>query len=183
MYVFNQRAPAGATAALTVQLNYDLRCRSRLTATLADGTEIGIALPRAEKLRDGDLLQSADGRVLAIQAAPESLLEARCADPLAFARAAYHLGNRHMPVQLTADHCLRFPVDHVLAEMLAQMGVETTQTTAPFEPESGAYGKHSHGHDHHPYRPGSGPQGFDPLHDPGQGEHRSPRRIHDFTQS
>ncbi len=87
-----------------------------------------------------------DGSFVEVQAAPERVLEVRAADPLALMRAAYHLGNRHTPVEVGRDY-LRLEFDPVLADMLARLGVQAIQADAPFEPEAGAYGGgHKHGH-------------------------------------
>lgn len=133
---------AAPTAHLT--LNFDARTKSRLRTQLADGEEVGLFLPRGTILRGGDRLQAADGRIVEVVAAPEDLLEARCADAFALARAAYHLGNRHVAVQVGAGW-LRIQADHVLETMLSGLGAEVASLTAPFEPEAGAY---AHGHHH-----------------------------------
>ncbi|WP_374244895.1 urease accessory protein UreE [Zoogloea sp.] len=133
---------AAPTARLT--LNFDARTKSRLRTQLADGEEVGLFLPRGTILRGGDRLQAADGRIVEVVAAPEELIEARCADAFALARAAYHLGNRHVAVQVGAGW-LRIQADHVLETMLTGLGAEVASLTAPFEPEAGAY---AHGHHH-----------------------------------
>ena len=133
---------AAPTARLT--LNFDARTKSRLRTQLADGEEVGLFLPRGTILRGGDRLQAADGRIVEVVAAPEDLIEARCADAFALARAAYHLGNRHVAVQVGAGW-LRIQADHVLETMLTGLGAEVASLTAPFEPEAGAY---AHGHHH-----------------------------------
>ncbi len=102
---------AAPTARLT--LNFDARTKSRLRTQLADGEEVGLFLPRGTILRGGDRLQAADGRIVEVVSAPEDLIEARCADAFALARAAYHLGNRHVAVQVGAGW-LRIQADHVL---------------------------------------------------------------------
>ena len=133
---------AAPTARLT--LNFDARTKSRLRTRLADGEEVGLFLPRGTILRGGDRLQAADGRIVEVVAAPEDLIEARCVDAFALARAAYHLGNRHVAVQVGAGW-LRIQADHVLETMLTGLGAEVASLTAPFEPEAGAY---AHGHHH-----------------------------------
>lgn len=130
------------TARLT--LNFDARTKSRLRTQLADGEEVGLFLPRGTILRGGDRLQAADGRIVEVVSAPEDLIEARCADAFALARAAYHLGNRHVAVQV-GEGWLRIQADHVLETMLTGLGAEVASLTAPFEPEAGAY---AHGHHH-----------------------------------
>lgn len=174
MLILNQRTTAPATD--SVALAYDERKRSRLKVTLASGRESGIFLERGDHLHGGDKLVAEDGSaVVEIFAAPEKLIEAVADSPLLFARAAYHLGNRHVPVQIlpTADGGkLRFQTDHVLAEMVKVLGCAVCETEAPFQPESGAYGSHG-GHRHHG-------EGDADLHDPGHGPHRSVPKIHEF---
>lgn len=133
---------AAPTARLT--LDFDARTKSRLRTQLADGEEVGLFLPRGTILRGGDRLLAADGLIVEVVAAPEDLIEARCADAFALARAAYHLGNRHVAVQVGAGW-LRIQADHVLETMLTGLGAEVASLTAPFEPEAGAY---AHGHHH-----------------------------------
>ena len=177
MLILNQRTNAPATD--SVALAYDERKRSRLKVTLASGSEAGIFLERGDHLHGGDKLAAENGSaVVEILAAPEKLIEAIANTPLLFARAAYHLGNRHVPVQIlpTADGgTLRFQTDHVLAEMVKGLGCTVHETEAPFQPESGAYGAHG-GHHHH------GEHDADPagLHNPGHGPHRSVPKIHQF---
>jgi urease accessory protein len=159
MLTLTDFAAQGACADGELALPYELREKSRLRAHLADGTEVALFLPRGTVLRGGDLLQGRDGsgaaRVIRIAAAPEPVLEVECHDATEFARCAYHLGNRHTPVQIVGrsddgHFTLHIRADHVLAAMLAGLGAHSGAVEAPFEPESGAYGGHSHvgGHDH-----------------------------------
>lgn len=183
MLILNQRTQAPATD--SVALPYDERKRSRLKVVLASGKEAGIFLGRGDHLHGGDRLLAEDAStVVEILAAAEKLIEATADTPLLFARAAYHLGNRHVPVQIvpTANGGkLRFQTDHVLAEMIKGLGCVVTETEAPFQPESGAYGgnpgshggHHHHGHDHDD-------DDHARLHNPGHGPHRSMPRIHEF---
>jgi urease accessory protein len=163
----------------SVALVYDERKRSRLKVTLTSGVEAGIFLERGDHLHDGDRLQSDDGHaVVEIEAAAENLIEAHAGDALLFARAAYHLGNRHVPVQILPERFggrLRFQVDHVLADMLRGLGCVVNETTAPFQPEAGAYGGGHHHHDDPDHR--------HDLHHPGHGPHRSVPKIHEFKSS
>src|SRR4029453_8979911 len=129
-------APAPHDALLV--LAFELRQKSRLRATVADGEEIGLFLDRGTVLRDGDCLKAEDGRIVRIAAADEDLLEVRCTDADALARAAYHLGNRHTPVQI-GPGWLRIATDDVLANMLRGLGATVTPVRAPFEPAAGAY--------------------------------------------
>lgn len=123
----------------TLTLPLDLRQKSRQRATLDNGEEAALFLKRGTVLRNGDLLGDEKGLVVEIKAAPESLSCARCIDPLLFARACYHLGNRHMPLQIEPDRIL-YLHDHVLDDMLRGLGLSVDQVKEPFEPEPGAYG-------------------------------------------
>jgi urease accessory protein len=135
-----------------LELDFSYRTKSRLRAKLASGEEVGLFLPRGTILRGGQKLAGRDGRIVEVVAAPEDLLEARCTSPSALARAAYHLGNRHVAVEVGADAAgdwLRIQADHVLEGMLVGLGATVTPLRAAFEPEAGAY---AHGHQH----PGDG---------------------------
>jgi len=139
-------------------LPFDARQKSRLRTQLVSGEEVGLMLPRGEILRGGDLVTASDGRVIEVIAEPEKLLHIESAE---LAKVAYHLGNRHVPVQVGKDF-LRIAEDHVLEEMVKKLGAAVKPVVAPFEPEAGAYagghhqhdemghgGKiHDHGHDH-----------------------------------
>lgn len=126
-------------------LPFDLRQKSRLRTRLASGEEVGLFLERGVVLRGGDHLKGNDGRVIKVVAAPETVLKVTCSSPVELMRAAYHLGNRHVPVEV-GEGWLRLGADHVLAEMLNGLGAEVKEEQAPFEPEAGAYGG---GHKHH----------------------------------
>jgi len=128
-----------------LELPFDKRQKSRLRAQLASGEAVALNLPRGEILRGGDLVVASDGRIIEIAAAVERLLHVVCANPTALARAAYHLGNRHVPVQV-GEGFLRIAADHVLEAMLQGLGATVTPLEAPFEPEAGAYGGHQHHH-------------------------------------
>ena len=129
-----------------LRLPYELRQKHRLRTQLVSGEEVGLMLPSGEMLRGGDLLVASDGRVIEVLAQDEKVLQADCADPLELARAAYHLGNRHVAIQLGSGW-LRISADHVLAKMLEGLGLKVKELDAPFEPEPGAYGGHAHHHD------------------------------------
>ncbi|MGO4411740.1 urease accessory protein [Cupriavidus sp. OV038] len=140
-------APVLVRRAPKLVLPFGERSKSRLRAVLDNGAEAALFLPRGTVLRGGDLLVAEDGTFVEVQAAPESVLQVTAADPLALMRAAYHLGNRHTPVEVGRDY-LRLEFDAVLADMLARLGVQATRAELPFEPEAGAYGGgHKHGHD------------------------------------
>jgi urease accessory protein len=128
-------------------LPFELRRKSRFKATLGNGTAVALFLPRGSVLRDGDLLEAEDGSFLRIEAAPENILLVTAETSYALMRAAYHLGNRHIPVELGKDY-LKLEIDPVLQEMLGQLEVSVREETSPFQPEGGAYGGgHRHGHD------------------------------------
>lgn len=140
-------APVLVRRASKLVLPFGERSKSRLRAVLDNGAEAALFLPRGTVLRGGDLLVAEDGTFVEVQAAPESVLQVTATDPLALMRAAYHLGNRHTPVEVGRDY-LRLEFDAVLADMLARLGVQATRAELPFEPEAGAYGGgHKHGHD------------------------------------
>ncbi len=133
---------------VTMDLGQRIKCRSRVQ--LDDGREAGIFLPRGNVLQHGDVLRSRCGLLVQVHAAAEKLSVCHCADPLLFARACYHLGNRHVQLQI-GDSRLSYQHDHVLDDMLRGLGLLVSCEDAPFQPESGAYsGGHSHGdqHDH-----------------------------------
>lgn len=149
MIELNARMQAAASDGV-LRLPFDTRQKSRFRAHLTDGTEVGVILERGGILRDGDCLASDCGRVVRVEAAPEAVSTAYCDDPTLLARVCYHLGNRHVPLQIGTGFC-RWRHDHVLDAMVQGLGVEPRAEQAPFEPEAGAYGgghHHHHGHDH-----------------------------------
>lgn len=160
MLIVRKRIAPQARADAELCLPFERRGTTRQRARLTGGEEIGLFLDRGTILRGGDCLLGDDGRIVRVVAAPEALMEVRSPDQGALARAAYHLGNRHCPVEI-GDAALRFPADHVLGEMLLGMGFAVTSISAPFEPEAGAYAA---GHHHH------------------SGEARHAGIIHDFAQ-
>ena len=122
-------------------LAFDERAKSKLRTKLESGAEVALDLPRGEVLRGGDLVTASDGRVVEVVSRPENLLHIETAE---LARVAYHLGNRHVPVQVGRDF-LRIAADHVLEDMVKKLGAKVSSVEAPFEPESGAYaGGHRH---------------------------------------
>ena len=131
----------------TLTLPFELRQKSRLKATLDNGVEVGLMLPRGGLLRGNDLLRAEDGMIVKVVAAAESVSKVTHEDNLMLMRASYHLGNRHVPLQITKDY-LCYTHDHVLDEMVRGLGLEVECVMAPFEPEGGAYGGgHKHSHD------------------------------------
>ncbi|BBO82727.1 urease accessory protein UreE [Desulfosarcina ovata subsp. sediminis] len=129
----------------TLTLPWEKRIRSRLRVVLDNGAEAGLFLPRGTVLHDGDLLVSDRGDVVRICAADEALSTVTGHDPLTMARACYHLGNRHTPLEIDRDR-IRYLHDPVLDEMIRGLGLDVRHDQAPFDPEAGAYGG---GHHHH----------------------------------
>lgn len=145
MLTLAERLPPdqNTAAALTLVLAAEERARSRIRLTSEEGTEVQLVLPRGTVLHDGDLLRATDGTLVRIRAKAEPLLTARVNDALTLLRAAYHLGNRHVPAEIGEDH-IRILPDPVLAGMLEQLGLHVIYEIAPFDPEPGAYGGHGH---------------------------------------
>jgi urease accessory protein len=140
------------TPADAVVLDFDDRHRRRVVMTGTRGLEFLLDLEHAVALRGGDALVLDDGRLIEVVAAPEPLLEIRCSDPQHLVRVAWHLGNRHLPTQIT-PRGLRIRRDHVIEAMVKGLGARIIEIEAPFDPEGGAYagGGHAHGdepHDH-----------------------------------
>ena len=146
-------APALLKRAPTVELDWDVRQKSRFAASDSQGRALAVFLPRGTVVRGGDVLVAQDGSLIRVLAAPQPvLLITPCAEhgtPFDLTRAAYHLGNRHVPIELQRDH-LKIEPDHVLADMLRALHLTVVETRAAFEPEGGAYaaGGHGHGHKH-----------------------------------
>jgi urease accessory protein len=128
-----------------VALPFDQRKKSRLRVTLQSGDEASLMLERGSILRGGDCLRASNGIVVQVIAAKEPVMDVTANTPQQLARAAYHLGNRHVPLQV-GDGWLRLEQDHVLKNMLLGLKVMVREQKAPFEPEAGAYGG---GHRHH----------------------------------
>lgn len=147
---------ARAQVPIELVLDFDARQRSRLRAVSTCGRVVGLFLERGGVLRDGDWLCAIDGTWIRVRAAPEIVSEVICASPRDLARAAYHLGNRHVALQV-GEGWLRYRHDHVLDGMIEKLGFTVTVRQAPFEPEAGAYQEghspvqdhqHAHGHEH-----------------------------------
>jgi len=158
-------APVLVKRAPTIELDWDVRQKSRFDATDSQGRHLGVFLPRGTSVRGGDVLVAEDGSLVRVIAAPQPVLViTHCPDhgsAFDLLRAAYHLGNRHVPIELKPDH-LKIEPDHVLADMLRSMHLIVHEANEAFEPEGGAYGAsggHHHGHDH--------------------GQHEHPRHGHD----
>ena len=155
-------APVLVKRAATLELDWDVRQKSRFGATDSQGRELAVFLPRGTVVRGGDVLVAEDGSMVRVVAAPQAVLRithcTRHGTPFDLTRAAYHLGNRHVPIELTPAY-LQIEPDHVLADMLRAMHLTVDAQQAPFEPEGGAYAagghahhghshEHSHGHGH-----------------------------------
>ncbi|WP_455210380.1 urease accessory protein UreE [Kaarinaea lacus] len=141
----SEKLPHPTEAQTTLTLPFELRQKSRLRAVLDDSTEVGIMLPRGEVMRGGDCLRAENGLVIELKAANEAVSNVSSSDALLLQKACYHLGNRHVPLQIT-DNGLRYLQDHVLDQMVESLGLSVHHEMAPFEPESGAYHQHSHAH-------------------------------------
>lgn len=152
MLKFEKKSESGISqqAETTLTLGKDQREKSRLKVILDDGREAGLFFEKGTSFQHGDLIVSADGKIIVeIKAAPEKVSIVRCDDPHKLAKACYHLGNRHIALQIDEAE-LRYQHDHVLDEMVRGLGLEVTVEQAPFEPEPGAYqggGHHHHSHD------------------------------------
>lgn len=158
-------APVLLKRALTVELDWDVRQKSRFDATDSLGRALGVFLPRGTLVRGGDVLVAEDGSMVRVIAAPQSVLRITACtahgSPFDLTRAAYHLGNRHVPIELKPDH-LKIEPDHVLAGMLRSMHLIVHEVAETFEPEGGAYGSGEHAHGGHGHPHGDGHE--DPLH-------------------
>lgn len=160
-------APVLVKRASTVELDWDVRQKSRFDATDSLGRPLGVFLPRGTLVRGGDVLVAEDGSMVRVIASPQPVLRITACSahgsPFDLTRAAYHLGNRHVPIELKPDH-LKIEPDHVLADMLRAMHLIVNEVEEAFEPEGGAYsaGGHGHSHDH---------GGHDHDHDHGEHDH------------
>ena len=172
----------------TIELDWDTRQKSRFDATDSSGRSVAVFLPRGSVVRGGDVLVGEDGSLLRVNAAPQPVLVVRhCSEhgtPFDLMRAAYHLGNRHVALELQPDH-LKIEPDHVLADLLHRMHLIVTEANAAFEPEGGAYqaggdghahgagAAHDHGHAH----------GHDHAHDHGHDHAHDHDHGHDHGHS
>jgi urease accessory protein len=151
-------APVLVKRAATVELDWDVRQKSRFDATDSQGRTLGIFLPRGTTVRGGDVLLAEDGTLIKVIAAPQAVLKiTHCSNhgtPFDLIRAAYHLGNRHVPIELQPDH-LKIEPDHVLADMLRGMHLIVNAVSEAFEPENGAYATGGHGHGDHGHSHGA----------------------------
>ena len=180
-------APVLVKRASTVALDWDVRQKSRFDATDSLGRSIGVFLPRGTVVRGGDVLVLEDGSLVRVIAAPQPVLHiTHCTEhgtPFDLIRAAYHLGNRHVPIELKPDH-LKIAPDHVLSDMLRAMHLIVREDSLAFEPESGAYDKQGHGHDHahghvHEHGHEEGPAHHTHPHEPGHTHDDSQHHGHE----
>ncbi len=173
-------APVLLKRAASITLDWDVRQKSRFESTDSAGRQVGVFLQRGQVVRGGDVLVGEDGSLLKVVAAPQAVLRiTHCPEhgtPFDLTRAAYHLGNRHVPIELQPDH-LKIEPDHVLADMLRAMHLIVNEVHDPFEPENGAYGDHGGGHHHpphaHPHHAHGPHSDHDHDHDHGHGHGHS----------
>jgi urease accessory protein len=169
-------APTLLKRASRVELGWDIRQKSRFDAVDSAGRTLAVFLPRGTAARGGDVLVVEDGSLVVVQAAPQPVLVVRaCAQhgsPLDLMRATYHLANRHVALEIGADH-LKLEPDHVLAGMLRAMHLTVTEENQPFEPEGGAYAAAPHGHSH----------AHDPAHGKGHGDDHGHDHGHSHDHS
>jgi urease accessory protein len=170
-------SPLERTLRRTITLTFDDRKKSRRRCRLDDGTEVSVLLERGNILRGGDVLVAEDGTMAVVRAKPELVTTVLAQDPWTLARAAYHLGNRHIPLQI-GEGFVRYEHDHVLDELVRGLGLEADIGMEPFEPEGGSYARgdgagHHHGHpDGHEHGPGHSHE-----HGPGHTQDHSHGKI------
>ena len=190
-------APVVLKRATSITLDWDVRQKSRFESTDSAGRQVGVFLQRGQVVRGGDVLVGEDGSLLQVMAAPQAVLRiTHCTahgTPFDLTRAAYHLGNRHVPIELQADH-LKIEPDHVLADMLRSMHLIVNEVSESFEPENGAYGEHggshhhdhgdTHGHDHHNHAHNDHGHGPSDAHHPHvHGPHCDHDHDHDHSHA
>ena len=147
MLTLKQRTSQSRAADARLVLPFELRSKSRLRTVIETGEEVAILLERGTIMRGGDKLLADDGRIVELVAADEMVSTVRADDPWQLARVSYHLGNRHVALQI-GEGWVRYQHDHVLDDMVRGLGSHVAGEHAPVEPEAGAYGAHSHGNDH-----------------------------------
>lgn len=189
MRTINKRVESKLAAVLvnrapTLTLAFDDRCKSRLAATLDSGEEVALVLPRGTVLKDADVLIADDGGLVRVIASPQDVLIVHAHDIPTLTRAAYHLGNRHTPVEVGDGH-LKLEADPVLEDMLKRIGAHVEHATVPFQPETGAYGGgHKHGHDETFVEDYALAQKvFDEHHGHAHGDHSNCAHDHDHGHS
>ncbi|MBT7427285.1 MAG: urease accessory protein UreE [Betaproteobacteria bacterium] len=148
MLVIKKRAGQFSKADIEILLPFDVRKKSRFKAVSIDGQEVGVFLDRGTILAHGDCLESENGKIVRVLAQDESLLQITQGSAKSLSHLAYHLGNRHVSIEIH-NACLRIADDEVLRDMVEGLGAHVHSVSAPFHPESGAYGGgHSHGPEH-----------------------------------
>lgn len=145
MLIFTERVDCTQNYSQTLTLAFEMRQKARLKSKLDSGEEVGLMLPRGQVLRGGDCLRTDDGIIAKIVAAEEEVSVARSNNQLLLVKASYHLGNRHIPLQIEEEYLI-YLKDHVLDEMVKSLGLSVTHEMRAFEPESGAYHQHEHTH-------------------------------------
>jgi urease accessory protein len=167
-----------------VVLDFQRRQKHRFLTTLGDGRELGVHLPRGTVLSDGDLLRTEDGETILVRAADEEVSVAETSDALLLTRVAYHLGNRHVALQIEPGR-VSYLHDHVLDDMVQRLGAKVSFRSVPFRPEPGAYGGHPgghHGHGHGHEGDHDHGHGHEGEHDHSHGHQHSHPRIHDLSR-
>ena len=148
MLKITEKLDTSLTSSVSLTLPFEKRQKSRLRVSLDNNQEAALMLERGSVLRDGELLRADNGLIVEVRAADEEVAVISTADPFLLARACYHLGNRHVPLQI-GEGWLRIQRDHVLEEMVQSLGLSVKHDCVPFEPENGAYSGHSnHSHSH-----------------------------------
>ena len=147
MLKFTNKVDSFVETTLSLTLPYESRQKARLHTTLDNGLEAGLFLPRGYVLRDGDQLRAESGEIVTINSANEDVSTVRSNNSYQLMRASYHLGNRHVPLEIKPTY-IRYQFDHVLNEMIEHLELSIEQESAPFEPESGAYSHSHHKHSH-----------------------------------
>ena len=175
-------APVLLKRAARVELDWDVRQKSRFDAIDSLGRALGVFLPRGTLVRGGDVLVAEDGSLVRVLAAPQTVLRITACQahgtPFDLTRAAYHLGNRHVPIELKPDH-LKIEPDHVLADMLRAMHLIVNEVSEAFEPEGGAYSTGSGGGHEHSHAPGKTPEAAAHKHTPAAAHVHGPDCQHD----
>ncbi|MDE0756570.1 MAG: urease accessory protein UreE [Pseudomonadales bacterium] len=141
--IISDLAEANAIPQATLTLPFELRQKARFKSKLDDGREVGLFLERGNTLQHGDLLEAEDGTVIQVRTAAEKVTQAETGSPLLIARLCFHLGNRHVPLQIS-ETWLRYRIDHVLDQLVESLGGRISHLSAPFEPEPGAYEQPAH---------------------------------------
>ena len=151
MLKITEKLTTPLTPSASLTLPFEKRQKSRLRVSLDNNQEAALMMERGSVLRHGELLRADNGLVVEVRAANEEVAVISTEDSFLLARACYHLGNRHVPLQI-GEGWLRIQRDHVLEEMVQSLGLFVKHECAPFEPESGAYSGHSNHSHSHPHK-------------------------------